>query len=57
MTAIPTMYSTRGNDHRGARASANNIIAVAINSARIAPPRIPLCADTIRAAKDQRSIQ
>jgi hypothetical protein len=45
------MYNTRGNDNRGARASAHNITAVAINSARVAPPRIPLCADTIHAGE------
>ena len=56
ITAIPTMYNTRGNDHRGARNSANSMAAVAISSASIPPLRIPSCADTIHAANDQRSI-
>src|SRR6266566_5012976 len=35
ITASPTMYKTRGNEHRGVRNSANNVIAVMANSANI----------------------
>ena len=38
ITASPIMYKTRGNDHRGVRSSATNIIAVIANSARVAAP-------------------
>src|SRR5205814_8684553 len=33
ITASPTMYKMRGNDHRGVCNSANNVIAVMANSA------------------------
>ncbi len=54
ITASPTMYKMRGNDHCGVRSSATNMIAVMANSASIAPPRIPFSADTIHAG-NQRS--
>src|SRR5262245_25865035 len=54
MTASPTMYKTRGNDHGGARSSIINMTAVIANSASVAPLRIPFSAETIHAG-NQRS--
>src|SRR5439155_708232 len=55
ITASPIMYKTRGNDHRGVRSSATNIIAVIANNAKVAATRIPFSADTIHAGNSQRS--
>src|SRR6267154_5058208 len=49
ITASPTMYNTRGNDHPGMRSSVNNVVAVITNSTNMAPPRIPFSVDTIHA--------
>src|SRR5262249_18156969 len=53
-TASPTMYNTRGNDHRGVRSSTTNMTDVMAKSAKVAPPRIPFSVETIHAG-NQRS--
>src|SRR4029453_12400680 len=35
ITASPTMYNMRGNDHRGVRSSITNMIAVTAKSAKV----------------------
>src|SRR5437867_12775296 len=54
ITASPTMYNTRGNDHPGMRSPANSVVAVITNSTNLAPTRNPFSADTIHAG-NQRS--
>ena len=52
MTAIPTIYKTRGHDQFEVRSSANNTATVTSTSTNIAPSRMLSCDDTIQVGKN-----
>src|SRR5438067_13509222 len=53
ITASQIMYKTRGNDHRGVRSSATNIIAVIARRAKVAVARVPFSPYTLHEGYSQ----